>query len=206
MNPPSPSDAVSYPAGVSTSTVAAPRPLEAPPTSHEATDTQPAWSPDGDRIAFVSYRGGAAELWVMNADGSDPVRLLESAGEVQNPEWSPDGGRIAYYETDSAGTDHIHVVRADGTEPTWLAEGLWPVWTPDGGSILYGAEEGLFRLSLAGVEPELVIAGNVLAGQLSGDGRRLAYIIQEAGSVAVVVSNPDGSDPRTLLTRPAPEW
>jgi Tol biopolymer transport system component len=177
-----------------------------PLTSQKTADTQPAWSPDGRLIAFVSYREGHGQLWVMNADGSDAAPVLRSTGEVQNPEWSPEGDRIAYYETDGAGTDRIYVVTADGSEPRWLAEGLWPVWTPDGDGLLFGAEGGLYRLSLSGQESDLVIGGNVLAGELSRGGARLAYIVQDADSVAIVVSDRDGSDSRTLMIRLAPEW
>ena len=44
-------------------------------TSNPASDTDPAWSPDGTRIAFTSDRSGNRDVWVMNADGVDPVNL-----------------------------------------------------------------------------------------------------------------------------------
>jgi Tol biopolymer transport system component len=58
----------------------------------------PAWSPDGTRIAFMGGPDGPTEydIWVMNADGSNPVQLTDSPGPDWWPAWSPDGTRIAF--------------------------------------------------------------------------------------------------------------
>src|SRR6266508_2743394 len=60
-------------------------------TNDPAIDDEPAWSPDGRRIAFVRN----FELYVMNADGSN-VRRTFSGNLTQNPSWSPDGTKIVY--------------------------------------------------------------------------------------------------------------
>lgn len=56
---------------------------------------QPVWSPDGERIAFLSFRDGNPELYSMKADGSDQTRLTSGPAEDVDPAWSPDGRRIA---------------------------------------------------------------------------------------------------------------
>jgi imidazolonepropionase-like amidohydrolase/Tol biopolymer transport system component len=64
-------------------------------TSGIEWDFQPRYSPDGTRIAFVSDRGGADNLWVIDADGSDPKAVTEEKENlVHNPWWSPDGDFI----------------------------------------------------------------------------------------------------------------
>jgi Tol biopolymer transport system component len=88
--------------------------------------TQPAWSPDGRRIAYV----GTAGLTVAEANGGN-ARVIADGGE---PEWSPDGTRIAYAATSGVG---IHVVGADGTRDRLLdPEGTSPHWAPDGRHIV----------------------------------------------------------------------
>ncbi len=66
-------------------------------TFNGADDSTPALSPDGGRIAFASFRdSGYSEIYVMNADGSNPVRLTYNGVRDSEPAWSPDGSRIVF--------------------------------------------------------------------------------------------------------------
>ncbi len=61
-------------------------------TSGMAFDSQPSYSPDGVHITFVSDRGGSENVWVANADGSDPIQLSkDSQSLLVSPSWLPDG-------------------------------------------------------------------------------------------------------------------
>jgi Tol biopolymer transport system component len=57
-------------------------------TISPAVDREPAWSPDGTRIAFLSQRDGGREIYVMNADGSNQTRLTNNGNELE-PAWGP---------------------------------------------------------------------------------------------------------------------
>ena len=105
----------------------------------EGNNYEPTWSPDGSRIAFVSYRVGNLGIYVMNADGSGQTRLTENPDIDLGPIWSPDGSRIAF-TSDRDGNYEIYVMNADGSGLTHLADGEGPVWSPDGSRIAFASE------------------------------------------------------------------
>ena len=93
-------------------------------------------SPDGTRIAFDSMRTGATEVWLANADGTEPHALTNFGGPVTgSPVWSPDGHRIAF-DSRAEGRPHIYVISAGGGRPERvtqaLAENFLPSWSHDG--------------------------------------------------------------------------
>ena len=56
-------------------------------TTNDAIDNQPVWSPNGRRIAFVSYLDGDAEIFVMDADGANQTRITNNDAEDTSPSW-----------------------------------------------------------------------------------------------------------------------
>jgi len=106
-------------------------------TDDPERDIDPAWSPDGKKIAFASYREGHyAEIYIMNADGSNQTRITKTSG-VASPDWSPDGKKIVFIEYGLATS--ISIMNADGSNPTAVigAMGTNPKWSPDGTKIVY---------------------------------------------------------------------
>lgn len=103
-------------------------------------DEYPAWSPDGTKIAFHSYRDGNWEIYLMNADGSGQTRLTNNPGEDTHPAWSPDGTRLIFNSATVGYTD-IYVINADGTGLRPLtndpAPEYDPAWSPDGSMIAF---------------------------------------------------------------------
>ena len=76
----------------------------------------PSWSPDGQKIAFVTVRDGRLEIYVIGADGQGLERVTHDFLGGFSPSFSPDGQRIAYYAS-HAGFSHIYVMGADGKSP-----------------------------------------------------------------------------------------
>ena len=83
-------------------------------TDNPGSDSDPSWSPDGQRIAFSSDRDGNGDIYVMNTDGSDVTRLTDNPGFDSDPSWSPDGRRIAFSSYRGRDAD-IFVMNADGS-------------------------------------------------------------------------------------------
>jgi Tol biopolymer transport system component len=104
-------------------------------------DSDPSWSPDGSKIAFIT--GGDDHLAVMDADGSN-LRML-SPLPSRNPSWSPDGKTLAFSAKEGQNSE-IFTVGVDGSGQRRLtrspADDITPTWTPDGTSILFGSNRG----------------------------------------------------------------
>ncbi len=170
-----------------------------------ASDSDPDWSPDGKRIAFVrTVRAGGPEIWTMNVDGTGARRVVAlsiatgistmSVGDFSiQPRWSPDGGRIAYAavpRTQNPGAPlypNIFMVNADGSGETQLTDNdlinANPVWSPDGKQIAWSAKDFINRqnwrvwvMSAGGGNQRLAIS------QLQGDGNNGIQIAEWAGN------------------------
>jgi TolB protein len=163
-------------------------------------------------IVFSSNRDGSYDLWLMKADGSDPLQLTSDRGDELFPSWSPDGDQVAFALLSYTGAADIYVMNADGTgrhqltDTHELCEGS-PSWSPDGQRILYAAggctdEHGssIYVMDSDGGDAREIVAGPAEWPDWSPDGRRIAYNADDGtGGSGVWVSDADGTDP-TLLS------
>ncbi len=97
---------------------------------------EPAWSPDNERVAYVSERSeDNSEIYVMNSDGSERTRLTNLSGHDHwPPTWSPDGTRLAFTSDGTQDKGEIYVMNADGSGLTNVTEDpahdAFPAWRP----------------------------------------------------------------------------
>jgi|GEM_PF-2379649 len=184
-------------------------------TDNEFLNESPAWSPDGDRLAFHIMRDGVFDVFVMNADGTELMNLTNQPDANDgSPAWSPDGSRIAFDSTRD-GNVEIYVMSADGSEPTRLtnnpADDRQPVWSPDGTRIAF------FSLRDTNAEIYVMDADGSNQRRLtedpaadegpawSPDGTRVAFFSYRDGNAEIYVMNADGSGLQRLTDNDDPD-
>ena len=138
-----------------------------------------AWTPEG-RIVYRSNVGDSAEIWVMNADGSNAKQVTSGARVSGGLTVSPDGHNI-FFTSDRAGHSNIWRVDADGTNLKQLTSGqgeFYPQSTPDGQWIVFQGGDvypTLWKVPAAGGEVVEVARTRVLRPAVSPDGQMVAY-------------------------------
>jgi Tol biopolymer transport system component len=153
-------------------------------TSGPADDCDPAYSPDGRTVAFVSTRdGGTPKLHVMRADGGEPRLLADVGGPVRRPMWSPEGRRLAM-QVREGGDDVIYLVSADGSGWGRIGTGTLPAWSADGERVVYAERDSIFWRPADGGLRRLVVAGGT-APRPSPAGRWLAFVRTDSASSAL---------------------
>lgn len=172
---------------------------------------QVAFSPDGQRAAYIAYP--EMTLWTMNIDGTERRQLADNAAL---PQWSPDGRRIGYmhWKTGEIGPTKIRVIAAEGgllEEPvTWPGWQGAPAWTPDGKGLIFGENAGVYPMpascrlhrfdlntrkteDLAGTTglwtPRMCPAGRYVAAETLDQHKLVLYDLQTARRTDLITSS-----------------
>ena len=212
-------------------------------TKHPQYDAVPTWSPDGQKITFVSFRdehrfqvGGMilAEIYMMNPDGTNPINLTQSPKRADGgSSWSPDGKQIAFtagehFKHHAGYRWNIWVMDADGGNPRKLTNHTAgdgnPDWSPDGKQIAFHSERNrdwefefprnleVYVMNADGTNPINLTNHPARDGSpdWSPDGKQIAFHSERDGNWEVYVMNADGSNPINLTnhlsTDNSPDW
>lgn len=178
-------------------------------------DFQPAWSPEGDVIAFMrrdldpKARRIQAGLMLMPANGGKPRLLLaedrEHLDEPSSPQWSPDGKQVAFVASEG-----IHVINEDGSRLRTIASDLGIhalAWSPDGQTFAFEHDDGIHTLTLEQPHPRAWRTGSEFLNPVfSPEGTHFLYIVQATGRLRgdfegtrAMVAPVDGGDAQRLL-------
>lgn len=172
-------------------------------TDGDWDDTQPAWSPDGRRVAFVSARHDsrdhdhAVDIFLVDAAGGEPMRLTPGGGACALPAWSPNGGAIAYLgytdAEDSPRNSRLWLVPAAGGVPRCLTMGFdrgleisdtaAPIWRTDGTALVVGVQDrgtvGVVQVQVADGRVMPLVFGRRSVASYSVAGTAVAFTASE---------------------------
>ena len=172
-----------------------------PLTSYPGSETSPAVSPDGNRVAFcwAPEGSGSSDIYVLDLGATEPVQLTNTPEDEQSPAWSPDGTSIAFVRRASAGTFVLAIMPAVGG-PARVIEGVRPfssrsrsglTWERSGKALIVSHQDKpgdaprLVRVSLDNGQTETITSGSEgrgdLSPSLSPDGRVLAFARRGGG-------------------------
>lgn len=165
-------------------------------TSDQSISTNPAWSANGDRLAYMSYRSGYPDVYVIKLAQGIRTRIAGFPGINSGPAFSPDGQNLALtlskdgnpeiYSISSAGGPPTRLTRTRGTETS-------PCWSPDGSQIVFNSDERgsnqLYIISPQGGEPTRINTPGSYSAEpnWSPDGKKIAYVSRQAGSFTIWV-------------------
>jgi serine/threonine protein kinase/Tol biopolymer transport system component len=144
------------------------------------------YEPEGKRVAFLSDRGGKAEIWLADLDGSHALPLVAAAEHpVGGPKWSPDGKWILYAASRN-GETHLYTIAADGGHPRRLTSRpsylTGPAWSPDGEWAYFAegrsGQADIWKVSAHGGVPVQVTKNGGLNPKVSSGGDYLYYLKQ----------------------------
>ena len=165
---------------------------------------QPAVSPDGRRIAFVSTRSGGEEIWVADSDGSSARRLTSFGGaRLESPSWSPDGRSIVFSARRPARSD-LWAVSDEAGPPEQLTSGpgdsLEPSFSRDGKRLYFASARGgsweVWSVALTDRRASAVTVGGGYRAREAPDGRTLYFT---RPGVAGIWSQPVGGGASTRI-------
>ena len=191
----------------------------------------PSWSPDSNRVTFMSDRDGNLEVYVSNIDGSNPVNISNNSADDGWAVWSPTSEKIAFLSTRDGKTD-VYVSNSDGSNLLNLTNTpdhneTAIAWSPDGTTLVYiswtvkstpnpytTGDEKLMLVNVNGsnkVEISAAVGTDLdIAPEWSHDGSRIAFTSDQDTDVSrnldIYIVNKDGTGLRRFTTQDAQDY
>ena len=157
----------------------------------------PAWSPDGQRIAYVSFESGQPAIYVQDLTTGKREMISQRAGLNGAPAFSPDGKSLALTLSSSPGNPDVYVMDIATKQlrriTTSDAIDTEPVWAPDGQSLYFTSDRGgtpqIYRVGIQGGDAQRVtFDGSYNANpRVSPDGKSIAFVHREDGNLHIAV-------------------
>jgi TolB protein len=171
----------------------------------------PSWSPDGSRLAYVSFEGHASSIWVQNVSAGTRQKVSSWAGINGAPAWSPDGSRLAVALSQKDGNVDVFVLDLATHAPQRITEDpaidTEPCFSPDGRSLYFTSDRAgrpqIYRIGLGGGgrAQRVTFEGNYNARpRVSPDGTQVAVVTQDQGAYRIAVVDATSGRSRVLTS------
>lgn len=171
----------------------------------------PAWSPDGSKIAYVSFETDKPVVYVQDLATGKREPVANFKGNNSAPAWAPSGNQLAVVLSRD-GISQIYTINADGSglrrvmrSPLIDTE---PSYTPDGGSLVFTSDRGgnpqIYEVSLNGGEAKRITFNGSynISPKVSPDGNSLVYVTRKNGAFRVALQNMQSGDEQLLTAGP----
>lgn len=189
-------------------------------TDHNSISIKPKMSPDGNKIAYLSYKDRYCFLYVYDRRTGKSVPLSKEVGLNSAPAWAPDGKRVAM-TLSKDGNMELYLRDPDGSNLTRLTKNecgdTQPIFSPDGSKIAFVSDRGgspqIYVMPASGGEARRLShqGGNSYDPVWSPDGKHIAYVAEKRGEgLEIYVMDADGGNPRRLTdshgSNESPTW
>ena len=173
----------------------------------------PAWSPDGQTLAYIAERDGVMQMMARNLESSRSVQLTRAVADCRNPLWSADGSRV-YYISLAGSQDSLWSVSSAGGNPQLeLRNVAVATLSPDGSALVFLRDEGAYEMRAwvstpVGHEPTpfgaslLLTSGGISTMRFSPDGTRIAFWLNSVRNDA----SPDDRPTFVVADYPSGAW
>ncbi len=189
-------------------------------TNHGSISIKPKVSPDGNKIAYLSYKDRYSFLYIFNRHTGESVPLSKEVGLNSAPAWAPDGQYLAMTLSKDGNTE-IYLKNMDGTNARRLtnnkAGDTSPVFSPDGSRIAFVSDRignpNIFVMNVDGSNATRVSfqGGSSYDPTWSPDGKSIAYVAEKTGEgLEIYMMDANGQNPQRLTDTPgsneSPSW
>ncbi len=176
-------------------------------TGNRSINLSPRWSPDGNRIAYTSYRDNNPDLFLLDLRSGRRGPISKTPGLNAAPAWSPDGQWLALAKSAGGGTN-LYLMRADGSGERRLTFGsgisISASFSPNGQQIAYASDQGgnpqIYVMDVTGANLQrLTFQGNYnVSPRWSPRGDKIAFVARDGGAMDIWLMDVNGGNQQRL--------